>query len=253
MKHKITALLLLFILSCSVHAGGLKDRLGGLLNKDKDNEQSSQSESSINGLSQTQTTEGLKQALAKGVTFAIETLGKEDGFLGDELVRIALPDQLETVAKAARKLGQDKYVDQFQVTMNRAAEQAVPEAAEIFATAIKDMSVEDAINIVRGPDDAATQYFRSNSEEALREKLHPIVVQATDSAGVTQAYKKLESRGSSFLSKVGRNDDLDLDSYVADKTMDGLFYYIAEQEKQIRENPIERTTDLLRSLFGGGD
>lgn len=235
-------------------------------------------------LSESDMTAGLKEALARGVQTAVEKLGQTDGFLGDSLVRIPVPEKVDMVAQTARKLGQGQYVDQFVASMNRAAEKAVPEAAEILGNAIRGMSVEDAARIVNGPDDAATQYFRKTSESALAERFLPIVKDATDSVGVTSAYKSLTAQvggqpagetgsesgeetdgqtggqiggmlggvakavGVPGLGEMGQG--LDLDQYVTNQALDGLFTYIAKEEQRIRENPLARSSELLEKVFG---
>ena len=201
-------------------------------------------------ISNSEVVSGLKEALAMGVESSIKTLGKPGGFLGNNLVQIAVPDSLKTVATTARTLGQGHYVDSFETTMNNAAEKAVPEAAEILADAIRQMSVDDAMNILNGPDDAATQYFRKVSEASLVERLKPIVSRATDQAGVTAAYKSLTNQAGPLLGSLVEGSALDLDQYVTNKSLDGLFKYIALEEKNIRENPTARTTDLLKKVFG---
>ncbi|MBL3590813.1 MAG: DUF4197 domain-containing protein [gamma proteobacterium endosymbiont of Lamellibrachia anaximandri] len=200
-------------------------------------------------LSNSDMVSGLKEALANGVETAINRLGKTDGFLADELVRIAMPDSLKTIESIARKTGQGHYVDEFVTTLNRAAEQAVPEASAILGDSIRELSVADAKSILNGSDDAATQYFRKSSEAQLEEKFRPIVERATNSAGVTSAYKSLLGQAGGMFGGFFNTDSLDLDRYVTDRTMDGLFKYIAIQEKQIRENPAARTTDLLKKVF----
>lgn len=191
---------------------------------------------------------GLKQALEKGVGFAVDNLGQADGFLGNDAVRIPMPKQLSQVESLLRKLGQDAYADQFVETMNRAAEQAVPLTRDVLVKGVQDLTVEDAKNIVSGPDDAATQYLRKTGGEQMRAAIEPIVKQATDQAGVTSQYKSLFNN-LGFMGGFMNPDDYDIDKYVTDKTMDGLFTMIAEQEKAIRENPVERTTDLLKKVF----
>lgn len=236
---------------------------------------------------------GLKEALAQGVDTAIRTLGTTDGFLADQLVRIGVPKEVELAEQTARKLGQGQVVDSFIESMNRAAEQAVPEAATILSDAIRDMSVEDAMGILNGPEDAATQYFRQASEESLRERFLPVVEQATSGNGVTAAYKTLVSQGGNLAGKLlnqfapapansaepaaegaasgqsggmgalgglmsglgggsGNGDlqqALDLDRYVTNKALDGLFTYIAAEEERIRSDPLARSTDLLKKVF----
>jgi hypothetical protein len=191
----------------------------------------------------------LKEALDKGTRFAVDSLGREGGFLDNSQVRIPMPESLSWVEKSLRSLGQDQLADEFVTTMNRAAEQAVPEAVAIFGEAIQSMSMEDAKAILSGPDDAATSYFREHTQAELRKKMRPIVTQATEKSGVTSAYKRMmASTGglTTFLS----SDAKDVDGYVTGKTLDGLFLIIAEEEKKIRENPMARSTELMKKVFG---
>lgn len=202
----------------------------------------------LSGLSQTEMAQGLKEALAKGVKNAIAQLGRNGGFLDDASVRIPMPEQLAQVEKLMRSLHQDKLADEFVATMNHAAEQAVPQAAGIFAEAIKSMTVDDAKAILTGPDDAATQYFRRKSEAQLTERFRPIVAEATDKAGVTAAYKRMMANSGLLSLAMGKSNDLD--GYVTAKALDGLFAKLAIEEKAIRTNPVARTTDLLKKVFG---
>jgi Protein of unknown function (DUF4197) len=200
-------------------------------------------------LSSDQIIRGLKEALGRGLDHAIAQLGKDGGFLTNVNVRIPMPDKLQTVEKLLRQLGQDKLADEFIASMNHAAEKAVPVAAGVFGESLKQMSVEDARGILQGPNDAATQYFRRTAGPQLQEKFRPIIGNATTQAGATAAYKQLMDRvsvASPFLKK----ESLDLDDYVTTEASDGLFKMVAEEEKKIRQNPVERTTDLLRSVFG---
>ncbi len=198
---------------------------------------------------QAETAQALKQALAKGTQAAIAQLGKEGGYLNNLNVKIPMPGNLAKVEKTLRKLGQDKVADEFVATLNHAAEKAAPEAAAVFADAIRAMSIEDATAILKGPDDAATQYFRKHSATRLAERFLPIVQGATDQAGVTAAYKKLMGKAGSLAKMLGGSSK-DLDAYVTDKALDGLFKMVAAEEKNIRENPLARTTDLLKKVFG---
>ena len=200
-------------------------------------------------LSQSEVAAGLKEALAQGVDTAIKSLGRTDGYLGNDLVRIPMPDYLETLAQAVRAIGGGAYVDEFITTMNRAAEKAVPEAAEIFAKAIRQMSIADAKQILAGPDDAATRYFQRVAGPELIERFRPIVATATESVGVTSAYNGMVDRAGPMLYMLGRPDAADLDGYVTKKAVKGLFTVIAQQEKQIREDPLARTTELMKKVF----
>ena len=199
-------------------------------------------------LNQTDIAAGLKEALEKGVGYAVDNLGKADGFLSNEKVKIPMPENLRKVEQILRQLGQDKYADEFVVTMNRAAEEAVPLTADILKKGVRELTIEDAKKILNGPDDAATSYLRKVGGEQLRERISPIVEDATARTGVTSQYKNLFNN-LGFMGGFMNPEDYDIDRYVTDKTMDGLFQMLAEQEKLIRENPLERTTDLLKRVF----
>jgi hypothetical protein len=191
----------------------------------------------------------LKEALDKGTQYAVQNLGRDGGFLDNPAVRIPMPKSLSMVEKSLRALHQDRLADEFIVSMNHAAEQAVPEAADLFTETIRNMTLDDAQGILSGPDDAATQFFRSHTEATLTQRMLPIVNEAMDNTGVTSTYKTMmNSAGglTGFLS----GDATDLDSYVTRQALDGLFEMIAVEEKQIRENPVARTSDLMKKVFG---
>jgi hypothetical protein len=192
---------------------------------------------------------GLKDALTVGVDRAVALLGQTGGFLDDPEVRIPLPDTLQSAEKALRAAGQGAIADEFVQTMNRAAEQAVPETVSIFSDTIGGMTLDDAKQILNGPDDAATQYFRSRNEAKLNEAIRPIVQDATERTGATAAYKRMTAGTGGLLSQLGMGDNLDLDTYVTDEAMNGLFLKLAEEEKRIREDPLARSTDLLKAVF----
>ena len=235
--------LLLGLLSVTARAGWLD-----FLNKDTSG--SNAAPAGVTSLTQGEMYDGLKQALSKGVQQAVANLGHDGGYLNNLDVKIPMPDSLKRVQQAAQMVGQDKVVDDFIATMNHAAEQAVPEAAAIFGDAIAKMNVDDAKAILAGPDDAATQYFRKTSEGQLTEKMLPIVKQATEKTGVTAAYKQLMKHGSSITQFMGQSNSVDLDGYVTGKALDGLFKMVAAEEKNIRQNPVARSTDLLKKVFG---
>lgn len=199
-------------------------------------------------LTQTDMVGGLKEALAKGAQQAIAKLGKNDGFLKNAEVAIPMPESMKKVDKLLRKVGQEKMADEFVATLNHAAEQAVPEATALFADSITQMTVQDAQAILKGPDDAATEYFRKTSGAKLAERFKPVVQAATDKAGVTHAYKELLDKAGPLAKMMGK--ETDLDAYVTDKTVDGLFKMIAAEEKLIRQDPLARSTDLLKKVFG---
>ena len=194
---------------------------------------------------------GLKEALTKGVRFAVDTLGRENGFLDDVRVKIPLPKSLQKLEKALRIAGQGKAVDEFVSSMNHAAEKAVPVAIDVFVDSIKKMTFDDARKILfSGEQDAATQFFRRTSEETLREKFRPIVEKFTGEVGVTQRYKDMVAKGGPVAKFLVGKDATDLDAYVTQKALDGLFFMVAEEEKKIRKDPLGRTTSLLKKVFG---
>lgn len=204
-------------------------------------------------LSNGEITSGLKEALSKGIQNAVKMLGQTNGFLQDPAVKIPVPDSMKTVERTLRTLHQDALADQFVTTMNRAAEQAVPEAAAVLGDAVKQMTLADAKDILMSTNQAATAYFRRTSETNLFERFLPIVKNATEQAGVTRAYKQMMGKasfGGFSLDSVLGSNTTDLDGYVTHKALDGLFLKIAQEEKQIRENPVARTTDLLQKVFG---
>lgn len=233
--------------SLSAHAGW-GDWLGILKDSVTDDSASSAG-STLASLTNSDMVGALKQALDKGVQHAVTQLGQPGGFLDDSRVRIPMPEKLAWIEKSLRKIGQDELADEFITSINGAAEKAVPEVATVFGDAIRSMSLEDAKGILQGPDDAATQYFRNNSTAALTERMLPIVKQATDAAGVTARYKAMMGKVGGLMSMLSQ-DTPDLDNYVTEKAMDGLFLMIAEEEKKIRENPVARSSELLKKVFG---
>ena len=204
---------------------------------------------SVASLTSEETVAGLKEALRAGTRHAVQLLGREGGFLNDAAVRIPMPDTLKAVEQGLRAIKQDAIADRFITSMNRAAERAAPEAAAIFGDAIANLTVEDAMGILNGPQDAATQYFRRVSEGRLSEVMNPVIQRATSEAQVTAAYKGLIKQAGFLASMLGERN-LDLDAYVTRKSLDGLFLKLAEEERRIRENPAARTTDVLKKVFG---
>jgi hypothetical protein len=193
---------------------------------------------------------GLKEALFNGITNAVKSLGQEGGFLNNLRVKIPMPKPLQPIEKALRFAKQEKMADDFVSAMNHAAEKAVTEAIPIFTDSLKQMTLTDARNILfSGEKDSATQFFRRTSEDKLREKFMPVIKKFTDETGATSQYKKMVDKYP-LVTQFGGKDKFDLDTYVTNKALDGLFLLIADEEKRIRENPLGRTTDLLRKVFG---
>ena len=244
---KITSILVLASLPVFVTAGW-QDMLNKQVESFQKGDTGSISQVAESALSNDEVIGGLKQALEKGVDYAVDGLGKTDGFLGNPKVKIPMPDKLSQLEGLLRKLGQDKYADEFVVTMNRAAEQAVPLTKDILKKGVRELTIEDAKNLLNGPDDAATQYLKKIGGDSLREKITPMVKQATDNVGVTSQYKSLFNN-LGFMGSMLNPEDYDIDKYITEETMDGIFTMLAEQEKQIRDNPMERSTDLLKKVF----
>lgn len=192
---------------------------------------------------------GLKDALKVGSQNAVTSTSTVDGFLGNAMIRIALPDQLDGPASTLRSVGLGSYVDELEVAMNRAAEQAAGEARSIFWDAITSMTINDAFAILRGNDTAATDYFRSHTEDQLRARFLPIVREKTASVGLGRLYGQLADTYEA-LPLTGKPELVDLDAYVTDQALDGLFTVLAEEEQAIRHDPAARTNDLLRKVFG---
>lgn len=261
MRGGLLAVLLVTTLSASAYPGQFKD----LLQRARQAAQSNPNTAKLgSNLPNSEIVAGLKEALAKSTTNAINALGRNGGFWNNPNVRIPLPGKLEQAGKLARQLGQGAQVDAFALSMNRAAEKAVPQVAVIFGDAIRRMSLTDARGILTGGNHAATEYFRRVAGDALTARIQPIVARSTDSVGVTRKYKAFTSASGggalggalgsfgAFGGKSGKDGgQLNLDSYVTAKTLDGLFTVIGEQEQSIRQNPAARSTALLKKVFGG--
>lgn len=202
----------------------------------------------LDDLSNKDAVAGLKEALVKGAGNAVGKLGKADGFLGNDKVKIPLPDSLQKVDGMLRKFGMSKYADELVVTMNRAAEAAVPEAKVLLVKAVKDMSVQDAKGILSGGNTAATEYFRGKTSQPLAEKFLPIVQKATAKVKLADKYNQFAGKATRF----GLVDEkqANLENYVTQKTLDGLFVMMAEEEKAIRADPVGQTSKLLSKVFG---
>ncbi len=202
---------------------------------------------SDSNLSSDKITAGLKEALKVSTNKAVAATGRPDGFLGNPNIRIPLPQKLQSAGKGLRLIGMGPQLDQLEVGMNRAAEQATPLAKQIFLNALTKMTITDAGNILKGSDTAATEYFRNTSSADLTTAFTPIVHDQLQKVGVVQQYERLLQNpmaGSLLQSR------FNLDNYVVGKTLDGLFYMLGEEEKQIRKNPAAQVTPLLREVFG---
>jgi hypothetical protein len=255
MKQPVLRLhiLVIVLIACIPAFGGQQDFFKSILG-------TTNSKTSVAGLAlpEDQIVGGLKEALGKGVERAVSFLGRTNGFLTNLNVKITMPAKLQSVEKGLRVAGQGQFVDDFVASMNRAAEKAVPTAAAVFGDSIRQMSIADAKAILSGPNDAATQFFRRTTQTNLHTRFYPLVQKATDEVGVTARYKQMMSKftGAGSLGGLFGNksavklETADIDSYVTDKAMDGLFKVVAEEEKNIRANPVARSSDLLRKVFG---
>ncbi len=211
--------------------------------------QSTGTQAAQSGLSTGDITQGLKEALRTTVGNSVSFLGKDGGFLNTPSVRIPMPQHLQAGEKIARSLGQDALADNFIQTMNSAAEQATKETASIFYNAISEMSFDDARAILNGPKDAATRYFQRTTTDDLTTRIRPIVEKSTEKTNVTGAYKNYAGKLKS-LSPLMDASAMDLDGYVTEKTIHGIFTIMAEEEAKIRTNPAARTSDILKKVFG---
>ena len=203
---------------------------------------------SLGDLSNTEASSGLKEALIQGAGKAVGKLGAVDGFLGNPKVKIPLPDSLKKAEKAMRMFGMGKQADELVLRMNRAAEAAVPEAKALLVDSVKKMSVQDAKNVLTGGDDAATQYFKRTTSAPMAEKFLPIVKKATEDVQLAQQYNKFAEMGSQY--GLVKKEQANLEQYVTQKTLDGLYLMMAEEEKKIRKDPLGASTSLIKKVFG---
>ncbi len=192
---------------------------------------------------------GLKEALDVGTRQAVNSVSQKDGYLSNELIKIAMPTELQQASGLMRKFGLSALADEFEQSINHAAEAAAPQATNIIVGAIKEMSIEDANTILQGSDDAATQYFRDKTSAQLSELFRPSIESSLNQVGSTKYYNELTGQVAA-VPLIGETINLDLPGYVTEQALNGLFTVIAQEEKKIRENPAARTTELLKQVFG---
>jgi hypothetical protein len=190
---------------------------------------------------------GLKEALSVGTENAVKSVSQVDGYFGNAIIKILMPEEIQKVADVLKKVGYQQQVDDFVLSMNRAAEKAAPEAASIFGSAIKEMTVEDARGILDGGDTAATDYFKEKTSGKIYETFKPIISSSMNDVGVTRSYKEMMNKYTSL--PFMKSESMDLDHYVTDKSLDGLFHMLGEEEKKIRTDPAARVTGLLKKVF----
>ena len=196
---------------------------------------------------------GLKQALEQGAGQAVSTLGVTDGFQGNPRFRIPLPKAVERLEPALRMMGQGEALDELKLTMNRAAEMAVSEAKPLLVSAVRQMTIQDAKDILTGGDDSVTRYFRSKTEEPLTQKFLPVVTRATERVKLAERYNRLAKQGMAF--GLVKQEDARIEEFVTRHALDALYTRIAEEERAIRENPAQAIGSLARKVFGalGGE
>ncbi len=192
--------------------------------------------------------EGLREALRVGTERASDRVGQVDGYLANELIRIPLPESMRNVASQMRRVGLGRQVDQLERAMNRAAESAASEAVAVFTASIRQMQPADVQAIFRGSDDAATQYLRRTSDMALRQRYQPIVAEHLQRVEGLDLYREIATTWNQL--PMVQPLEVDLDRHVTDRALDGLFAILAEEERRIREDPVARSTALLREVFG---
>ena len=200
------------------------------------------------GLSDAKIGSGLKEALKIGAENTVNLTGKTDGYFLNQAIKILMPEKLRTLEKGLRTVGYGQQIDDFVLSMNRAAEQAAPSAKKIFWDALEGMTFEDTRKILSGNETAATEYFKSKTTDQLTAAFKPVVDKSMDEVGVTRQYKELVGRHESipFVKK----ETFDPDHYVVTKALDGLFHVLGEEERKIRKDPTARVTDLLKEVFG---
>ena len=203
---------------------------------------------SLGDLTNSDATSGLKAALARGTAAAIDSLGKNDGFLGNPLVKIPLPSYMENAAKIMRSLGQGTRLDELITSMNRAAEQAVPMAKTLLVKTVQAISIADAKNILSGGEGAATKFFAEKTRAPLGVQFLPLVTKATEKVGLADKYNSLAGKLQQF--GLVKPDDANIQKYVTGKSLDGLYLMIGEEEKKIRQDPVGTGSAILSKVFG---
>jgi hypothetical protein len=201
-------------------------------------------------LSSDEIVSGLKEALTLGAQKSADRLSAADGFFKDAVVKILMPEQARNVEKTLRSVGMGKLVDDAILSMNRAAEDASKSAAPIFVNAVKRMTVQDGLSILRGADTAATGYLRKTTSPELTAAFHPVIDSSLQKTGATKYWKEVFEAYNKLPTTFNKVNP-DLSGFVTQKAMDGIFYYVAQEEKKIRKDPAAQVTDLLKKVFGG--
>ena len=200
------------------------------------------------GISNKDASTGLKTALEKGALAAVALLGKTDGFFGNEKVKIGLPGGLQDVANLMKNLGQGKRIDELMLSINRAAEAAVPMGKDLLVSSVRSMSVQDAKKILTGGDTSVTGFFAEKTRSPLSGTFLPIVTRATEKVGLANKYNEFAGKASGF--GLVKKEDANIQQYVTGKTLDGLYLIIGDEEKKIRQDPVGAGSDILKKVFG---
>ncbi|WP_372677165.1 DUF4197 domain-containing protein [Desulfosarcina sp.] len=222
---------------------------GGWLDKGSDVLKSLGGTTGQTGLSNADIASAFKEALHIGTENVVTRLGRTDGFNADQAIHIPLPGQMETVRSALAKVGMSQPLDDLELKLNRAAENATPKAKSLFVDAISAMTFDDVKRIYNGPEDSATRYFRGKMTPGLTREIEPVVTESLSQVGAIQTYEHImgQYRALPFVPDI----KADLNGHVIQKSLDGIFYYVAKEEAAIRQDPIRQTTDLLKRVFGG--
>ena len=241
-KRIAAASVILFCIAAVSHAG-LMDDIGGLIGGGK--------APGVSGsvADDAKVVSGLKEALSVGTANTVAATSKVDGYFANQAIRIPVPEKVRKVAEVLGRVGYQKEVDDFVLSMNRAAEKAAPLAKAHFVEAIRAMTFEDARKILDGGDTAATDYFRGKTRKQLYDEFRPVVSASMDEVGVTHSYKNMVGKYAA-LPLAGKTGSVDLDHHVTTKALDGLFLVLGQEEKKIRTDPAARVTDLLKDVFG---
>jgi hypothetical protein len=251
MMNRLTAGIAVMAFSLHAHAFDLEGALKGALEKSNASQTAAAPASGGSGVDQLKPAEinsGLKEALTRGSEAAVAQLGRPDGFFGNEALRIPLPSGLQKAEKAMRLMGMGKQADELVLSMNRAAEAAVPEAKTLLVKSVREMSLQDAKGILTGGDTAATDFFRRKTETELTRRFGPIVKKTTDRAGLAQQYNKYAGTAAQF-GALDKNQAT-VEQYVTQQALDRLYKVIGEQERALRANPMQAGSDLLQKVFG---
>ncbi|MEL7029794.1 MAG: DUF4197 domain-containing protein [Pseudomonadota bacterium] len=236
-----------FVAPQSAFADGLFDRARGLLGRSTPD-----ATSAVGALTETEAVDGLKEALSVGSVRVIDQVGVAGGYLDDPNIRVPLPGFLGNAQGALSRIGMSGLLDDLEVRLNRAAEAAAPQAKNLFSNAISEMSVDDALGIVRGPDDSATRYFQEKMTPGLKGAFRPIVETQLEGAGAIEAFDNVVDRYDRIplAPSLGDSAKSDLVDHGVDAGLDGIFFYLAQEEAAIRNEPVKRTTDILKRVFG---